>query len=60
MVWIDSLAMFPSPLPTIISPLGSMPKVPTPIEKSFLIGPSLLKIALSMLISNTSPVLVPT
>lgn len=59
-VWIESLAKFPSPEPTIISPLGRIPSVPTPIENSFLTGPNLLKIALSIFISNTSPVLVPT
>lgn len=52
--------MVPSPLPTIISPLGKIPKVNTPWENSFLIGPNLLKMALSIFISKTSPVLVPT
>lgn len=58
--WIDILANDPSPAPTIMSPLGKIPNVPTPYENNLLTGPNLLKIALSILISKTSPVLVPT
>jgi hypothetical protein len=43
-----------------MSPLGKIPNVPTPYENNLLTGPNLLKIALSILISKTSPVLVPT
>lgn len=58
--WIDNLAIVPSPDPTIISPLGKIPKVPIPNENNFLTGPNLLNMALSILISKTSPVYVPT
>lgn len=59
-LYIDNFATVPSPEPTIISPLGKIPKVPTPYENNFFTGPNLLKIALSILISKTSPVFVPT
>lgn len=58
--WIEILANEPSPAPTIISPLGKIPRVPTPNENNLLTGPNLLNIALSIFISKTSPVLVPT
>lgn len=54
------MATVPSPAPTKISPFGNKPMVPIPKENNFLMGPNLLKIALSILISNTSPVFVPT
>ena len=38
----DTLAMVPSPAPTMISPLGNNPRVLIPRENSFLIGPNLL------------------
>jgi hypothetical protein len=41
-VWIDTLAITPSPAPTIISPLGNNPKQFTPYENSFLTGANLL------------------
>lgn len=50
------MAIVPSPDPTIISPLGKIPKVPIPNENNFLIGPNLLNMALSIFISKTSPV----
>jgi hypothetical protein len=40
--YILSLAIVPSPAPTIISPLGRIFTVTTPNEKSFPTGPSLL------------------
>ncbi len=57
---MDNLLKVPSPAPTMMSPFGIIPKVPTPIENNFFTGPSLLKIALSILISKISPVFVPT
>ncbi len=59
MFYIEILANVPSPAPTIISPLGSRPIVPIPRENNYFTGPSLLKIARSILISKTSPVFVP-
>ena len=71
---MEIFANVPSPDPTNISPFGSNEMHQTPYENNFLIGPNLLKIALSILIflkiifnvflkqntSITSPVLVPT
>lgn len=57
--YIEILLKLPSPAPTIKSPLGSYPREETPYEKSLLYGPNLLKIALSIEISSTSPVVVP-
>lgn len=56
--WFN-LANAPSPHPTIKSPLGNNSSEFTPCENIFLLGPALLKIALSIAISNISPVLVP-